>query len=131
MWLISFGTQHFFSRFFKENLTLKQEMQRIQKEIIKKDKMITELLSDKKVSGESGSGSTIPSMSSSNGLKVFEESKIKRIETELKILKKDRDEFFTSRFDKVRPTRKQDIHFNHLLLLFYINPELLRKTRTW
>lgn len=80
-------------------------MQRIQKELMKKDKMITELMSDKSsgASNASGPGSatTIASMSSSNGLKIFEESKIKRIETELKILKKDRDEFFASRFDKV------------------------------
>jgi len=40
--------------------------------------------------------------SSSNGFKFLEDSKAKRIEQEMKTLKKERDEFFAARFDKVR-----------------------------
>lgn len=42
-----------------------------------------------------------PGGSASNGFQALEESKMKRIEAEIKILKKERDEFFSSRFDKV------------------------------
>ncbi|EAS04575.2 hypothetical protein TTHERM_00238950 (macronuclear) [Tetrahymena thermophila SB210] len=76
----------------EENVTLKQEVQKLQKEVQKKEKMLQELIMDK---------ATGSSTSSSNGFKVFEDSKIKRLENELKILKKERDEFFASRFDKI------------------------------
>lgn len=39
--------------------------------------------------------------SNNSGLKGLEESKAKRCENEMKVLKKERDEFFASRFDKV------------------------------
>lgn len=46
-------------------------------------------------------GSTGKIVSSSNGFKSMEDMKVKRLEAELKVLKKDRDEFFATRFDKV------------------------------
>jgi len=47
-------------------------------------------------------GNTMNSIgSSSNGFKFLEDSKAKRIEQEMKTLKKERDEFFAARFDKV------------------------------
>lgn len=53
---------------------------------------------------------------SSASSKGLEDSKANRYEAEMKILKKERDEFFASRFDKVsNPGRANQIKRNHFL----------------
>lgn len=70
---------------------------------MKKDRMLAELLSEgpiKSVDSSSRPSSGV-SLSSTSGGKLFEDSKVRRIDGELNIAKKERDEFFAARFDKV------------------------------